>query len=88
MAELLREGAANPDAQVIRSVDLVNELKTYIRWDNGRHGADASQHDDLLMSFMIGQRIRELEREPVALSSPPTAASAAPSKPKRNRYGR
>jgi hypothetical protein len=86
MAELLREGANAPENHVIRSLALVNELKTYVRFENGRHGADVDQHDDLLMAFMGAQRVRDLERAPAVLSSPAPGGPELPSTEVK-RYG-
>jgi hypothetical protein len=52
---LLREGAAG-----IRSLRLIGEMRTYVRFENGRRGADTEAFDDLLMSWMIGQRVAQL----------------------------
>jgi hypothetical protein len=54
-AALLREGAHG-----IRSLDLVAEFKTYVRFENGQRGADDDAFDDLLMAWMGAQRIAQL----------------------------
>lgn len=64
-AELLREGSHG-----IRSLALIQELKTYVHHDNGRHGADQEAFDDLLMSYMGAQRVRQLV--PVRVTRPKT----------------
>lgn len=55
-AELLRE-----ESHGIKSLALVGEMATYVRFDSGRHGADTDQHDDLLVAWMGAQRVRQLE---------------------------
>jgi hypothetical protein len=52
---LLREGSHG-----IRSLDLVAEMKTYVRYPNGQRGADDDAFDDLLMAWMGAQRIAQL----------------------------
>jgi hypothetical protein len=52
---LLREGSHG-----IRSLDLVSEMKTYVRFENGQRGADDDAFDDLLMAWMGAQRIAQL----------------------------
>jgi hypothetical protein len=54
-AALLREGSHG-----VRSLALVAEMKTYVRFENGQRGADAGAHDDLLMAWMVAQRIAQL----------------------------
>lgn len=54
-AALLREGSHG-----IRSLDLVQELKTYVRHDNGQRGADDDAFDDLLMAWMVAQRVAQM----------------------------
>lgn len=54
-AALLREGSHG-----IRSLALISEFKTYVRFDNGQRGADADAFDDLLMAWMGAQRIAQL----------------------------
>lgn len=54
-AALLREGSHG-----IRSLDLVAELKTYVRFENGQRGADDDAFDDLLMAWMGAQRVAQL----------------------------
>lgn len=54
-ALLLREGTHG-----IRSLALISELKTYVRFDNGQRGADDDAFDDLLMAWMCAQRIAQL----------------------------
>ncbi len=53
--QLLREGSAG-----VRSLKLVSEMKTYVRFENGSRGADAEAFDDLLMAWMGAQRIAAL----------------------------
>ncbi len=57
MRELLRG-----EERGIRSLDLIGELKTYVIRDDGTNGADDDAHDDLIMAFMIAQRVAQLER--------------------------
>lgn len=57
-AAMLRILKENPAA--IASVTLVNELLTYVEHDDGHHGAEEDEHDDLLMAFMGAQRIADL----------------------------
>ncbi len=52
---LLREGSHG-----IRSLDLVAEFKTYVRFENGQRGADEDAFDDLLMAWMGAQRVAEV----------------------------
>lgn len=54
-AALLRERTSG-----IRSLDLIAELKTYVRFENGQRGADDDAFDDLLMAWMGAQRIAQL----------------------------
>jgi hypothetical protein len=54
-AALLREGSHG-----VRSLRLVQEMKTYVRFENGQRGADADAFDDLLMAWMGAQRIAQL----------------------------
>lgn len=54
-AALLREGSHG-----IRSLALVSELKTYVRFYNGQRGADDDAFDDLLMAWMGAQRVAQL----------------------------
>lgn len=55
MTELLREGTHG-----IRSLQLIAEMKTYVRFDTGQRGADDDAFDDLLMAYMIAQRVAQL----------------------------
>lgn len=54
-AALLREGSHG-----IRSLALVSEMKTYVRFENGQRGADDEAFDDLLMGWMGAQRVAQL----------------------------
>lgn len=54
-AALLREGSHG-----IRSLMLVSELKTYVRFFDGQRGADDDAFDDLLMAWMGAQRVAQL----------------------------
>lgn len=44
----------------IRSLDLVSELKTYVRFASGQRGADDDAFDDLLLAWMVAQRVAQL----------------------------
>ena len=52
---LLREGSAG-----IRSLRLIGEMRTYVRFENGRRGADTDAFDDLLMAWLIAQRVAQM----------------------------
>lgn len=52
---LLREGSHG-----IRSLRLVSEMRTYVRFENGQRGADSEAFDDLLMAWMGAQRVAQV----------------------------
>lgn len=78
MAELLREGAKDGNEIGIRSIDLVGELKTYVKRPDGKHGADEDAHDDLLLAFMVAQRVAQLERPRILASGAGKTYSSLP----------
>lgn len=53
--ELLRE-----ETHGIKSLELVAEMRTYVRFENGQRGADSDAHDDLLVAWMGAQRVAQL----------------------------
>lgn len=55
MDELLRAGIPG----LVKSRELAHELRTFVRDDKGRTGAEPGKHDDLLMAKMIAQQVAE-----------------------------
>lgn len=46
----------------IQSPRLARQLSTYVEDEKGHHGAMEGSHDDLLMAYMIGQRVADVTR--------------------------
>lgn len=56
-------GAALKDGtHGIQSPPLARQLSTYVEDEKGRHGAMDGAHDDLLMAYMIAQRVADVLR--------------------------
>jgi hypothetical protein len=54
-AQALQEGTHG-----LRSIRTARQLSTYVEDDRGRHGAQAGEHDDLLIAAMIARRVAVL----------------------------
>jgi hypothetical protein len=54
-AQALQEGTHG-----LRSIRTARQLSTYVEDDRGRHGAQAGEHDDLLITAMIARRVAVL----------------------------
>jgi hypothetical protein len=52
--------ALQEETHGLRSIRCARQLNTYVEDDRGRHGAQAGEHDDLLMAAMIARRIAVL----------------------------
>jgi len=52
--------ALQEETHGLRSLRAARQLNTYVEDDRGRHGAQAGEHDDLLMAAMIARRVAVL----------------------------
>jgi hypothetical protein len=52
--------ALQEETHGLRSIRCARQLNTYVEDERGRHGAQAGEHDDLLMAAMIARRIAVL----------------------------
>lgn len=52
--------ALQEETHGLRSIRTARQLNTYVEDDRGRHGAQAGEHDDLLMVAMIARRVAVL----------------------------
>ena len=52
--------ALQEETHGIRSIRCARQLNTYVEDERGRHGAQAGEHDDLLLAAMIARRVAVL----------------------------